>query len=547
MSAHNRPDQTSSAKTNGLDPGSRVDIPVAKEPVADRKRSSGEPELAAARRTEAQLRAVLEGSRQAILVHCGAGPLYFNAAFMQLCGFESREQAFAVPSIIDLVHPDDRSMVAERARERLSGQATTAQYEFRSLRPDGTSLWIECFASRIEWDGQPAALAVLSDISARKEAEAALQRSQKLLQTVFQASPDVLSLSTLDDGRFVDVNDAFLKLHRCRREDVIGRTSAELGIWNQPGFRDCLLDALRRDGVVRDLVTTIQTMAGDRREFAIAADVFRFENQDFLLAGGRDITERRRHEEELRQSKEAAELANRAKSEFLANMSHELRTPLNAIIGFSEIIEKQMFGPIGEEKYSEYAGDIYRSGQHLLQIINDILDLSKLDAGRLELHEEPVSLAQLVKDCVILVRDRAASAEINVTVEIADTMPKLLADERAVKQILINLLSNAVKFTPREGAVSVGARILDNGEFEVSVADTGIGMSADDVEVALKPFGQVDSAFTRKHQGTGLGLPLARSLMKLHGGSLHIWSGIGAGTTVAMRFPHARVLTRTGI
>jgi two-component system cell cycle sensor histidine kinase PleC len=254
------------------------------------------------------------------------------------------------------------------------------------------------------------------------------------------------------------------------------------------------------------------------------------------------MTERRRQEEEVRRSKEAAEVANRSKSEFLANMSHELRTPLSAIMGFSEMIRDQMLGPIGTRKYVEYAEDIHRSSDHLRQIINDLLDLSKIEAGKMELRETAVSLPALIADCVRLVRGRAASARVRLRVETRDTVPELRGDQRLLKQILLNLLSNAVTFTPQRGTVTVGVRTGDGDGVELYVADTGIGMTEKEIGVALTRFGQTDGMLAQQHHGTGLGLPLARSLAELHGGGLDIRSAPGSGTVVTVTLPSDRVL-----
>jgi signal transduction histidine kinase len=255
-----------------------------------------------------------------------------------------------------------------------------------------------------------------------------------------------------------------------------------------------------------------------------------------------DITDQEEATAALRGAKEQAELANRTKSEFLANMSHELRTPLNAIIGFSQIMTQQMFGPLGSPRYREYAGDVLSSSQHLLQIINDILDMAKIEAGRVELHEAPVALGPLFDDCLRLVRERAHTGEVRLKHDLPDQIPELLADERLVKQILLNLLSNAVKFTPRGGTVSLQARLAVDGALMLSVADTGIGIAADDIAKVLQPFGQVDSTYARSHGGTGLGLSIVRALVELHGGSFRLESELGQGTTASVRFPAARSL-----
>jgi signal transduction histidine kinase len=254
-----------------------------------------------------------------------------------------------------------------------------------------------------------------------------------------------------------------------------------------------------------------------------------------------DITDREHVTDALRTAKEQAELANRTKSEFLANMSHELRTPLNAIIGFSQIMTQQMFGPLGSPRYREYAGDVLSSSQHLLQIINDILDMAKIEAGRVELNEGPVELATLFDDCLRVVRDRAQAGEIRLRRDLPEGVPQLFADGRLIKQILLNLLSNAVKFTPRGGTVSLQARLAADG-LVLSVTDTGVGIAAADIPKVLQPFGQVDGTYARSHGGTGLGLSIVRALVDLHGGTFDLQSEPGAGTTVSIGFPPARTL-----
>ena len=250
-----------------------------------------------------------------------------------------------------------------------------------------------------------------------------------------------------------------------------------------------------------------------------------------------NITAMKRVENELRESKEEAERASRSKSDFLANVSHELRTPLNSILGFSELMKTGVYGELGDPRYREYAGYIHHSGQHLLSLINDILDLSKVEAGMMELEASRVDVGDVISRSAALVRHRAEKAGLKLIVPTNVILPTCIADQTKLKQILLNLLSNAIKFTPPGGEIRVVARLDDRNRIEIAVCDTGVGMAAADIPKAMAPFGQIDNVMTRRHEGTGLGLPLTKHLVELHGGSLEIESAPGAGTTVRIRLP----------
>jgi PAS domain S-box-containing protein len=254
-----------------------------------------------------------------------------------------------------------------------------------------------------------------------------------------------------------------------------------------------------------------------------------------------DITDLKTREEALFAAKEAAEIASRSKSDFLANISHELRTPLNAIIGFSEIMREELFGALGSPQYREYIGDVFDSAQHLLQLINDILDIAKAEAGKLELAEDEIAIKNVVNSAMRIVHERAHRGKIAIRTQLAADLPPLYADERKLKQILLNLLTNAVKFTPPDGTIEIAGRLAEDGDLLLTVADSGIGIAADDIAIALAPFGQVDSKLARKYDGTGLGLPLSSAMAKLHGGDMSIASVVGEGTTVTVRLPASRV------
>jgi signal transduction histidine kinase len=237
-----------------------------------------------------------------------------------------------------------------------------------------------------------------------------------------------------------------------------------------------------------------------------------------------------------------AEAANRAKTEFLANMSHELRTPLNAIIGFSDVIQNEIMGRIGETpKYIDYARDIREAGGHLLGVINDILDIAKIEAGQLDLREDAFNAGHAIEACISMLSNRAQDAGVDLIRKGDELETSIWADEKKFKQIVINLLSNAIKFTPKGGNVTLSTGIDNESGFELTVSDTGIGIAEGDLEMALAPFSQVDNAQQRNHEGTGLGLPISRALAELHGGTLEIESDLGLGTTVTVRLPSERL------
>jgi len=398
-----------------------------------------------------------------------------------------------------------------------------------------------------------------------RAAEARLRRRAETALRALQVSEDRLAsiLEIAPEAIVAADRDSRIELFNRGAEHVFGYAAGEvigrpIEILMPERLRSRLLpsEGRRIDGAGIQWAAEFDThqnqdMFGLRRdgtEFPAEASVFQLATDDELAFALilRDVTDRKRQERDLRHAKETAELANRAKSEFLANMSHELRTPLNAIIGFSQIINSRMFGA-DIDRYVDYAHDIHNSGKDLLKIINDILDLSKIEAGQMNLSDQSVDLDRVITGCIKVVAERAQRGRITIERNLPEHLPRLWADELRVKQMVNNLLTNAVKFTESGGRVVISVRPsytiagVQDG-VDIVVRDTGIGMDPAEIPIALSPFGQVDQGLARRHEGTGLGLPLVRRMIELHQGTLSLSSARGKGTTATLHFPVNRVV-----
>jgi PAS domain S-box-containing protein len=412
-------------------------------------------------------------------------------------------------------------------------------------RRDGTAFPMDLAVTEMQEGGAAVYIALVRDISARAAAETMAAQAQQRLVDALESISESFVLYD-DQDRIVLFNQKFRELHGscanlitvgARFEDV-ARAVAAQGLVPEAGGR---IQEWVRERVLQHVNPSgsFQMELADGRWIRISE---RRTRDGGIVGTMAEITDEKRRERELRRARDAAELANRSKSEFLANMSHELRTPLNAIIGFSELMKNEVLGAIAVPAYSGYIRDIHDSANHLLNIINDILDLSRIEAGKLKLFETPVDLGAAAQATARLVTDRAADSGVRVTSEIETNLPMLLGDERLVKQILINLLANAVKFTPRGGSVVVRAFRDGEGRLGVSVADTGIGIAETDLARVMEPFGQADGSLRRRYEGTGLGLPLVRSFVELHGAKFDLKSQVGTGTTATVMFPLERAM-----
>ncbi len=347
------------------------------------------------------------------------------------------------------------------------------------------------------------------------------------------------------DGHFIRANAALAQIYGYDSPTAIFRDLTNIGrqLYVDPTHRSEFERLINENDAVLNFESEAYRRDGSIIWISTSCRAVRAVNGDLLYYEGfvEDITARKRTEMDLRIARELAERSSKAKSAFLANMSHELRTPLNAILGFSEILESELFGPLGDPRYAEFAQDINRSGKHLLAIICDILDLAKVEAGQLVIDESEVRIGPLMQSCERLIAPVARAREILLTVILPPETVVVRADETRLKQILLNLLSNAIKFTPANNAVVLSAERVTDG-MVLRVSDTGIGMSPENIEEAMQPFHQVDNSLSRRYEGTGLGLPLTQSMVDLHGGTMKIDSAIGAGTTVTVTLPAWRIV-----
>jgi len=452
--------------------------------------------------------------------------------------------------------------VADADRSKVLGALRSAalygafDVSFRSPREDGRSTWIDARGQSIgqrEDEGFDRIVGVALDVTEERTAQARAMTAENRLKDAIESVSEAfvlwdrrgrLRMSNQNFRDWFDLDPKALRSGAPKAE--IGRM-ARLAIRRESPAQNAqpgVIEAEMNDG---RWLQISERRTSDGGAVMTAADITAVKNQEDA---------RRRNEEQLQAmvtrleqsqgelallarkyeaAKVRAEAANRAKSEFLANMSHELRTPLNAINGFSEIMTAEMFGPLGDRRYKEYAQDILNSGQHLLALINDILDMAKIEAGKMTMSFEPVVLEDVVEDAVRLMRNRAEAAGLSLDVRL-DPLPEIEADYRALKQVLLNLLSNAVKFTPRGGSVTVLSEDL-GGQVRLAVRDSGIGISAEDIERLATPFEQIESQHAKTQQGTGLGLALTKSLIQMHAGQLVFHSEPGAGTTVSIILP----------
>src|SRR5882757_4405692 len=493
------------------------------------------------------------------------GRIFWSQSMFTMLGLESRSDLLTFGEVNALVKSDDIDLY-EIADQLISSKIDHIDQTFRMQHTDGHWIWlrVRCELSQGAADAGLHLIGIAVDITEQKSLAERTVEADLRLRDAIETIPEAFVLWDAGD-RLVLCNSHFQRLHKLPDSAVTPGTSYETVI--EVGSMPEVRTRLQETGAQAPGARTFEAQLDDGSWLHISE---RRTKDGGYVSVGTDITRIKEHEQKLvdndlrlrasvndlkrsqtaleqqaleladlaekySEEKNRAEEANQTKSKFLANMSHELRTPLNAIIGFSEIMESGMFGTLGSEKYQEYCHDILTSGHYLLEVINDILDMSKIEAGRMKLDLEPLDLSKALAESLRVVSGRAEDKDLTLDTDIESTI-SVLGDRRAVKQIIVNLLSNAVKFTPDEGKVVVRGQMLSDSIVLV-IADTGIGIAPDSLRRLGKPFEQVESQLTKTYQGSGLGLAITRSLTNLHGGSMKLRSKLGAGTVVRVTLP----------
>ena len=465
-----------------------------------------------------------------------SGRIFWSRSMFEILGMEHRGDLLTFGEIRARVHPDDIDLY-DLANQILDAQIHHVDHSFRMQHCNGSWIWLRarCELTRPQ-DGSVHLIGIAVDITEQRSLAERSAEADLRLRDAIETIPEAFVLWDAEN-RMVMCNSHFQRLHQLPEDAVAPGTSYETII--ETGRMPVIRTRLSGEHSATPGARTFEAELNSCQWLHISE---RRTKDGGYVSVGTDITTIKMHEKSLMdltdkyaREKRRAEEANATKSRFLANMSHELRTPLNAIIGFSEIMESGMLGPLGTEKYQEYCRDILSSGQYLLEVINDILDMSRIEAGRVKFDVEDFAFDKMLDESMRVIAGRASDKKIDVVANVAADL-EMTGDRRAIKQIAINLLSNAVKFTPDGGKINVSCKSRGDAVL-LAISDTGIGIPKDALQRIGTPFEQVESQLTKTYHGSGLGLAIAKSLAHLHGGTMRIHSKLNEGTTVFVRLP----------
>lgn len=500
----------------------------------------------ALRKAERENRAIINAVSDVIFEISIEGEILFlSEAWLRVTGFDVEYSLGRM--FFDMLHPQDQEEQQKSVAQLVKGQKQAYRMLVRLRTSDGTFRSVDLAVSMLRQDENKnlRIVGTITDVEERRKAERALGEVEKKYRTIWENAASGIYQIT-PEGQILSANPAMAEILGYSNPELLLRSirNANTQLYVSQSDRNHFLRAVGHEANSVSVESQVYARDGSKIWIHENTRVVRDEDGNIIYYEGsfEDITDRKKSEERLKDAKLQSDLANRAKSEFLANMSHELRTPLNAIIGFSEIIKNEVFGEIQPKQYWEYARDIHDSGKHLLGIINQILDISRIDVGERALNESMVDVCKVANICLDLMATRAKAADlVIINLMNGNDLPYIIAEEVAVKQIITNLLSNAVKFTPNGGRITVSAEIERDGRLRVSITDTGVGLEDHEIERALSPFGYVDGRLNKATSGLGLGLSLVNSLMRLHGGSFELFSQKGIGTTASIIFPASRI------
>ncbi len=495
-------------------------------------------------KSESENRAVIDSVSDVIFeTDINGKILFLNKTWQKITGFEIEQSKGQ--EIFKMLHPQDQEKQAKDFQLMVRSQKQPYRSFTRLRTVDGTFRAVELAISMLRQDESRAQRVVgtFTDVEERRRAERALGEAEKKFRAIVEnAAGGIFQLTP--EGMYLSANPALARILGYDGPEQLLRQikNANETVYGSVRERQMFLKELEAKGAIYNHETQVRKLSGESIWVNENLRVVRDESSNTLYYEGsmEDITQRKEGEIALREAKIRSDLANRAKSEFLANMSHELRTPLNSIIGFSEIIHKETFGPIAQDPYKEYSREIYDSGKRLLKVINEILDISRIEANERRLNESLVTVPDVVKAALRLLESKSEANKLTITNTLGN-LPQVVGEELAIKQIVLNLLSNAIKFTPPGGRVTISGEVDRQGSLRLSFTDTGVGLDEHEIEKALSPFGQVDNALSRNTAGTGLGLTLVDALIKLHDGKLELFSKKGIGTTATIIFPPERV------